>query len=396
MRVHRFGVRFPRFAIAVLAAVASMLTVVGLVTWGGAPAQAAPGRAGDVISSQDITSQEDTRLPGGGKVIHMVYLSPNYNGELAETKGTVYIPAAKPRPEGYRIYGYGHGSAGIGDKCTVTDRLGTGKIYDDWLGPWLKDGYVITATEYNGIGTPGQHAYVDGRSAGKNVLDSVRAAKQIVAQYTGEKTSDAYVTGGGSQGGHASIWATALSKSYMPELKNVGGMPSSPAVSTAHFAAVAPNVPPVAIPDYVTYTSFVLAGVKLVHPEVDVDSYLTPLGRKIVRDATELCYPNQSRATKNIALGSLVAKPFSEGPLMSAMRSMMDVPDSGYGAPMLVQQGGLDLFSFLPETEAWANRAIANGADIDLRIYPQAGHGLGPYAEQNGLKWSNARWPQGY
>lgn len=380
-----------RVGVSVLAVFAIVLATVA--TTMSAPVAAAPGRAGDLVSVTDITDRPDAKVKGAGKVYLITYLSPDHTGKLIAVRGTVMVPA-KPRTGGWRIVGYAHGTAGLGDQCTVTDRMGHEGRYDNWIGPWLRDGYIIAATEYAGVGSPGVHAYLDGETAAKNVIDSVRAARTVVAQKTPTPVSRGYVTSGGSQGGHTAIWATRISASYAPELVNVGGMASSPPVDVADdFALIRPGVPPVAVPDYVTYFSYVLAGLDAARPDARVFDYLTPLGRKVVADGKTLCYPNQGRATRGLTVGQLVSRPLADGPLIPALREHTRVPTSGFGAPMLIQQGYFDPVAFEPLTSNWVNQARRSGAQIDYRQF-QAGHGLGAWSETNALAWSNQqRWP---
>uniref|UniRef100_UPI003D8BA7FA lipase family protein n=1 Tax=Gordonia sp. B7-2 TaxID=3420932 RepID=UPI003D8BA7FA len=380
--------RFSRIAvIAVLVAGVSML----IATTRSAHVDAAPSRAGDLVGVTDITAAPDARVAGAGKVYRVTYLSPDHTGKLIGVRGTVMIPAVK-RLGGWRVLGYAHGTAGLGDKCTVTDRMG-GR-YDNWLGPWLRDGYVIAASEYAGIGSPGPHTYLDGQTAARNVIDSVRAARNLVSQKTSGTTSRGYVTGGGSQGGHTAIWATRIASSYAPELVNVGGLVNAPPVDIAdYFSLLRPGVPPVAIPDYATYFSYVMAGLDAARPDARVSSYLTPLGRKVVDDAKTLCYPNQGRATRGITVGQLISRPLADGPLIPALREYTRVPTAGFGSPMLVQQGYFDPVAFEPLTRNWVEQARRNGARIDFRQY-SAGHGLGPWAEATGLAWADRQgWP---
>ncbi|GAC48397.1 lipase family protein [Gordonia aichiensis] len=385
-----------RFAM-ILGSVVSMLVavVVGVVpALTSAPAAGAPATAGTVLSAEDITDRPDAKVAGAGKVVAVTYLSPQSDGTLVPVRATIMIPSAQAPAGGYRVLAYGHGTAGLGDDCTVTDRMGHQGRYDEWLGPWLKKGYVIAATEYAGIGGPGVHAYLDGDVAGKNVIDSVRAARTVTPRFADAQVSRGFVSSGGSQGGHAALWAGHLAPSYAPELTNVGVAATSPPVDIAdYFSAIRPGIPPVEVPDYVTYFSYVLAGLKVARPDVDVDSYLTPQGRKVVKDAQTLCYPNQGRATKGMTVGQLVARPFNEGPLIPALRSVTSVPEKGYPAPILVQQGTLDPVAFAPLTQQWVDRAKANQVNVDLRTY-QAGHGVGVYAETTALSWSESlRWP---
>ncbi len=361
-----------------------------------APSVTSKPGAGTVLSSEDITDRPNARLPGVGKVIAVTYLSEGPGGDLIPVRGTVSIPAAAPRDGAYRILAWGHGTSGLGDQCTVTDRMGTPGRWEIWFGPWINAGYVMTATEYAGIGGPGVHPYADGDVQGKNMLDSVRAARTVVEQYSGHRASRGFVTSGGSQGGQTSLFAGHLAPTYSPDLVNVGITAQSvPTDIAALLSAAAPGVPPVEIPDYVTYFSYVLAGLKVSRPDIDVDSYLTPLGRKVIADAATLCYPNQGRATRGLNVGQLVAKPLAQGPLIPALRSVSEVPETGYRAPILLQQGTFDVVAPIPVTDAFVDRARAGGANIDYRIY-QTSHGLTASAEQSALAWANQRnWPAG-
>ncbi|MDF3285066.1 lipase family protein [Gordonia sp. N1V] len=380
---------------------ALLIGVVALL-WSPLPgsptAQAAPSLtskagAGTVISSTDITDQKDARMTGARQVIAMTYLSENAQGELIPVRGTVSIPEKNPHGGDYRIFAWAHGTAGLGDGCTVTDRMGVrvdGKErWHDWMGPWLDDGYVITATEYAGVGGPGVHPYADGEMQGKNVIDSVRAARTVVAQYSDTRAGTDYLTSGGSQGGQSAVWAGHLAPTYAPELHNVGVAASSVPVDTSQLLkVVAPGVPPVSIPDYVTYVSYVLAGVKAARPDVDVDSYLTPLGKELVEDAATQCYPEFSPSTRQYNVGQMVTKPLAEGPLIGVVHELSAVPDAGYRAPMLIQQGTLDVVAPAPLTSAWVDRARASGARIDYQTYNDQ-HGLGAYSETAALRWAD-------
>ncbi len=141
-----------RVGVSVLAVFAIVLATVA--TTMSAPVAAAPGRAGDLVSVTDITDRPDAKVKGAGKVYLITYLSPDHTGKLIAVRGTVMVPG-KPRTGGWRIVGYAHGTAGLGDQCTVTDRMGHEGRYDNWIGPWLRDGYIIAATEYAGVGSPG-------------------------------------------------------------------------------------------------------------------------------------------------------------------------------------------------------------------------------------------------
>ncbi len=89
----------------------------------------------------------------------------------------------------------------------------------------LREGYVVVATDYPGLGTDGVHPYLIGESAGRAVLDSVRAARN----FSNSKASNRFAVWGHSEGGHASLFTGQLAARYAPELKLVGVAAAAPA-----------------------------------------------------------------------------------------------------------------------------------------------------------------------
>lgn len=378
----------------VLAAVgaAALLTTLPVVS---SPVHAAA--RGDVISAVDITDRPDSTIDGATRVISIKYISENANGELVPVQGSVSIPKKAPGAGGYRIMAWNHSTVGLGDECGLSEELGTGGKRDPWLGPWLKDGYVLAASDYAGIGGPGEHAYLHGPTAGKNVLDMVRATRTVVAQYSDYEASNTFVPFGGSQGGHTSLWAGHLAKSYAPELKVAGTIAHSVGAGLAdYFAVIRPGFPPAISPQHTTYFTYVMAGLKQAHPEAQVDSYLTPQGRALVKAAGHRCYAEQNAATRGVAVGSLVTRPLNEGPLLPALRKYAAVPTKDYPSKVLIQQGTIDTVAFQPITDNLVSEMRANGVNVDYRVYPTEPHGLSTPRVHEARAWANAlnTWPK--
>jgi dipeptidyl aminopeptidase/acylaminoacyl peptidase len=65
------------------------------------------------------------------------------------------------------------------------------------LNQMLAQGYVVTATDYPGLGTQGIHPFLIGVSEDRAVLDSVRAARDL----PNSGASNRFVVWGHSQGG---------------------------------------------------------------------------------------------------------------------------------------------------------------------------------------------------
>src|SRR5690606_10238337 len=121
----------------------------------------------------------------------------------------------------------------------------------------VEAGFVVAATDYEGLGTPGLHPYIVGESEARSVVDSVRAARQI----EGLGASDQVVVWGHSQGGHAALHTGQLWEQLAPELELLGvaaGAPPSQFDLLAEFLRGSP---------FQGYIVMVAAGLAAAYPE---------------------------------------------------------------------------------------------------------------------------------
>jgi acetyl esterase/lipase len=97
----------------------------------------------------------------------------------------------------------------------------------------LQRGFVVTATDYPGLGTAGPHPYLVGISEGRAVLDSVRAARQML----GGGAQRRFAVWGHSQGGQAALFSGILAARYAPDIRLVGVAAAAPATELATLLA---------------------------------------------------------------------------------------------------------------------------------------------------------------
>ena len=162
--------------------------------------------------------------PDNGEAFRILCQSTGLKGEPIEVSGAIYIPPGQAPAGGRPVIAYAHPTSGVVEKCApslMPDNAGL--IWG--LKSMLAKGYIVVATDYPGLGTPGIHPYLIGVSEGRAVLDSVRAA--IALPRSG--ASNRFVVWGHSQGGHAALYAGELAKSYAPELKLLGVAAAAPA-----------------------------------------------------------------------------------------------------------------------------------------------------------------------
>ena len=154
----------------------------------------------------------------------VMYASTGINGEPIVVSGMVFAPTSPPPTEGRPVVSWAHPTTGIEDPCAPSR---SPKPYDDvqGLSEFLNLGWVVVATDYQGLGTDGMHPYLVGASEAQGTLDIVRAAHNM--SETGASTQ--YFVFGHSQGGQAALFAGQMASTYAPELQLLGVAAAAPA-----------------------------------------------------------------------------------------------------------------------------------------------------------------------
>ncbi|GCE82665.1 alpha/beta hydrolase family protein [Komagataeibacter diospyri] len=197
----------------------SSLTVAGLLAGiccsalaVGAHAAPAQIRPGTLSASEPLAPSFS--LPDAGRSVRITYLSTNgVTGRgLVPVTAEVILPADKPPAGGWPIVAWAHGTVGVADHCAPSNNPWTERNRH-YLSEWMKRGFAVVGTDYQGLGTPGTHAYLDTRVEAYSLLDGVRAA---LAGIPGLQNRIMIV--GQSQGGGAAFASAAFAPAYAPEL----------------------------------------------------------------------------------------------------------------------------------------------------------------------------------
>ncbi|HVX48090.1 MAG TPA: lipase family protein [Candidatus Saccharimonadales bacterium] len=159
-----------------------------------------------------------------GSAERILYRTQRANGTTTFSSGMVFIPdnnkTGTPRP----VVAWAHGTVGMGDQCAPS-RTDNPISNIGWVSQMLAKGWVVTATDYAGLGTPGTEGYLIGGDEARDVLNSVRAARDLSAAHAGNR----FAIFGHSQGGHSAIFGAAEAAAYAPELHLVGTAAAAPA-----------------------------------------------------------------------------------------------------------------------------------------------------------------------
>ena len=258
---------------------AALVLAVALVPVLSAPAPADTGRPGDVVSASPAVFTMDPllHLPMlGVTATRVLYRSTNAVGEPNVVSGTVLVPSLPYLGVGRRpLVSYAVGTQGLGDQCAPSNQMAVGTETEAGIiQGLLARGWAVAVTDYEGLGTPGQHTYVVGPSLGHAVLDAARAAIRLPG--TGLTPETPLTIWGYSEGGAASSWAAELQPTYAPELRlrgvATGGVPAD-VVATARNLNGGP---------FFGFGVAALIGLDAAHPGLHLSNYLNPAGQQLV------------------------------------------------------------------------------------------------------------------
>jgi alpha-beta hydrolase superfamily lysophospholipase len=184
------------------------------------PDPLAAGAPGELIRVEPLTP-----APPGTRAWRILYHSQAPDGRDVAVSGMVFAPDSPPPPGGRPVLAWAHPTSGMSPDCAPSRQEDPGSA-TTWLSGALEKGWVVAATDYYGLGTPGVTLpYLIGPSAAHDVLNSVRAARLIDDAGAGTTV----VTYGHSEGGHASLWTGLLAADYAPELELVAVAAAAPA-----------------------------------------------------------------------------------------------------------------------------------------------------------------------
>lgn len=295
---------------------------------------AAAGAPGEIVRHEPLGSS----VPGGYGV-RILYRTQRANGSYTFSSGVVYIPnrlaAGKP------VVAWAHGTLGLGDQCApsrTSDPPGT----IPGLAAMMQNGWVVTATDYAGFGTPGEQGYLVGGDEARDVLNSVRAARQL----TGAGANVA--VWGHSQGGNSALFAANQAVSYAPELRLAGTVASAPAAELI----------PLLNEQYGTAADWVIGPLvatswPAANPALHASDILTPLGLRTYPTIADQCIlPATIEGLGRTVLGqTFFTKDPIDVPSWRAMAEQQSAPHLGSLQPLLVVESQADQV-VLPNTTA--------------------------------------------
>jgi len=208
----------------------------------------ASGPLGTVVAKEAV----ETAIPGA-EAWRIAYVSSDAREKPTLSTALVIAPTG-PAPVGGRpIVAWAHGTTGTAQNCGPSQVFGPavelnqyflvgGTSWTDFGVPaatrFIKAGYVLVATDYQGLGAGGHHQYAVAATQARDVINSIRAVGSLGLSGSSRKA----VVYGWSQGGGATIAAAGLGP-YI-----AAGKTAFDGIDIVGFVAMAPDYVAAAVP----------------------------------------------------------------------------------------------------------------------------------------------------
>ena len=357
-----------------------LILVVFCVSAATAPASAQ--RAGDLVSAQPVAD-----APAGIEAWRIRYWTTDAKGRLSQVTGMVAAPRDAPSATPRDVLAWTHGTSGVATRCapSLSPAFWTQAGLDG-----VRNGYVVVAPDYPGLGSAGVHPYLVGEDTGRSVLDAVRATRSIPAANSGSR----FAVWGESQGGHAALWTGQLAKGYAPDLQLVGVAAAAPTTDLVENIRQVPNKAVGAL-----MTSFI-ADSWARHYGAPLATLGGPQTQRIMtRLAQNNCIELETKPKFLMMAGIATVQSRLKGKDLGSIQPWARLARKNspttvdFGVPMLIAQNPADDLVNSSVTRAHARALCRTGAR--LRYLPIAGQGHATSARDSAdatLAWIAARF----
>jgi hypothetical protein len=190
---------------------------------------------GSLVSAESLVDLDPALRVRTSLAARITYISNSgINDSHPKVTGTVFVPKGDPPAGGWKTVALGHPATGIQPECAPS-------LSPTLLGllptviALIDAGYLVTVSDYQGLGSrDAAHPFLDSTTEGHNLIDSVRAARDLVPA-----ASDTFAVWGEGQGGQAAWAANELVADYNGKTKMVGAAAQAPTAALDWLADAA-------------------------------------------------------------------------------------------------------------------------------------------------------------
>ncbi len=347
------------------------------------PTELPAGDNGDLIRSEPtplLLSVPGSNGPWPATATKIMYRSEDATGAPVAVTGTYLEPTNPWTGQGARpLVASAVGTHGQGDQCAPSKLFNTGLEYrfptdvmvgyeSIWVNMLLLNGIAVVVTDYDGLGTPGDHTYVNRAAEAHAVLDSVRAAQQL--PNTSIPDNGPVGLWGYSQGGGAAAAATELKPSYAPELDLKGTYAGAP---PADLEATLEQIDGTFLTGLIGYA---LNGIVAQYPDVEplLDAEINDRGRAMLAATKNQCvgetglqfaFQKTSEFTKS---GESLSVVLDRLPVAQGILAEQKIGNLTPTSPVLIQHGRADDIVPFGQGQELAREWCSNGATVQFSV----------------------------
>lgn len=278
----------------------------------------------------------------------------------------LFIPKGTPPAGGWPLIAWAHGTVGIGDDCAPSrnPRSARDRTY---LDHWLGEGYAIVATDYQGLGGPGPHPYLNSRAAAYSTLDAVRA---VLGGDFGLANKVLLV--GQSQGAGAAFATAGYAADYAPDVNVRGtiatGLPNL-AVAGATSGGGGDKVDRL-----IAYLLYIASAAEQIDPRYDPTAVLTDRAMPLYRRAADTCVVDMFGAVVEAGLTRTNSFKTDFWRAYAPMLTHAGYPTLHIATPVFIGTGAEDVDTPAAMQKSVVDGACAAGSTIEWHVYPGLDH----------------------
>jgi len=348
-----------------------------------APTSLLPGQPGTLVRREPIDG-----APLGAAAYRVLYRSTGIKGEPIFVSGVVVVPQGEPPPGGRPIVAWAHPTSGITPRCAPSLAIFLFQQIQG-LRSFVERGYVVAATDYPGLGTPGPHPYLVGDSEARAVIDAVRVAGNLPGAGGGKR----FTVWGHSQGGQAALFTGMIAKQYAPELTLLGVAAAAPA--TDLVTLMNDDISSVGGKNITAMTLWSWHRVYGAAIDKVIDPRAMPAVDRLARECIEGPFDliARQRTEKPLEQYFLTVK----GPAqVEPWRSLLQHNTSGVlppDIPVFLAQGTIDQIIRPDVTRDYMSTLCKVGSKVKMLMMPNIGHGRAAQASTIAVvNWTTDRF----
>ncbi|HEY3796023.1 MAG TPA: alpha/beta fold hydrolase [Bradyrhizobium sp.] len=330
-----------------------------------APRSLLPGQPGTLVRQEPIDG-----APFGAAAYRVLYRSTGMKGEPIFVSGVVVVPQGEPPSGGRPIVAWAHPTSGITSRCAPSLAIFLFQQIQG-LRSFVERGYVVAATDYPGLGTPGPHPYLVGDSEARAVIDAVRVAGNMPGAGGGKR----FTVWGHSQGGQAALFSGMIAKQYAPELTLRGVAAAAPA--TDLVALMNDDINSVGGKNITAMTLWSWHRVYGAAIDDVIDPRAMPAVDRLARECIEGPFDliARQRTEKPLEQYFLTVKAPAE---IEPWRSLLQKNTPGVlppDIPVFLAQGTIDQIIRPDVTRDYMSTLCRAGSKVKMLMMPSIGHG---------------------